>query len=216
MGFPFLILTAVGFCFLDETPAFLYCQHQYKQCKEVIRTITRINQRPEFKFNLLEEMNQVNSRYTTAMEIVGGKAAVIRPKRDSSYFSVISDNVHMQNASVQNNRRKISKVKLFRKHYRLFFLWAVHYFAYFGFPLLIGGGTKLILNFTLLGSTELLGILLSAKLLTHFNYVRSMKVFVFFCLLTCVLFYFFDKYFFFLIILKPFFPFFNFSVNLFF
>ena len=97
---------------------------------------------------------------------------------------------------------RISKIKLFKKHYRLFFLWAVHYFAYFGFPLLIGGGTKLVLNFTLLGSTELLGILLSAKLLRHFNYVSSMRFFVFCCLVTCILFYFFDKYFFLLIISK--------------
>jgi hypothetical protein len=203
MGFPFLVLTGVGFCFLDETPAYLLCQKKYEECKSVIRTITRVNKRPEFKFNLVEEMEEINQKYTSAMDIAGGMANTIRPNRDSAYWSVMSDNPHVLDSRISSIQKvKISKLKLFRKYFQLFFLWAVHYLAYFGFPLLMGGGTTLVLNFTFLGCIELLGILLSIKLLKHYSRVKSMRYFIIICLVTCIMFYFFDTYFSLLIISK--------------
>jgi hypothetical protein len=203
MGFPFLVLTGVGFCFLDETPAYLLCKGKYEECKSVIRTITRVNKRPEFRFNLVEEMDEINQKYTSAMDIAGGMSANIRPMRDSSYWSIVSDNPHLiGNQDMSSQKFKISRLKLFKKYFQLFFLWAVHYLAYFGIPLLMGGGTTLILNFTFLGCIELLGILLSIKLLRHFSRIKCMRIFIMICLVTCILFYFFDYQFFLLIITK--------------
>ena len=203
MGFPFLILTGVGFCFLDETPAYLLCQKKFEECKSVIRTITKVNKRPEFRFNLLEEMGHYNKKYTTGMDMVGGKSANLRPKGNSGLFSIMSENTLLvDNTSSFSRKTKISKVKLFKKNFKLFFLWAVNYFAYFGLPMLVGDGTTLVLNFTLLGFTELLGILLSTRVLRHYPRVCCMRVFIMFCFVTSSLFYFFKTYFFLLIISK--------------
>jgi hypothetical protein len=203
MGFPFLILTVVGLCYLDETPAFLLYQKKYEECKKVLQTITRVNKRPDFKFKLLEEMHEVNQKYTTAMDLVGGKTMNIRPMRDSSYMSIISESPTYKDSSGNLIKVKRKSVfKLFSRHMRLFFLWAVHYFAYFGFPLLIQGGNTLVLNFTLLGCVELFGILLTTSLLRNHCRVSSMRICVFFCLLTCVLYYFLDKNYLYLLVSK--------------
>lgn len=203
MGFPFLILTVVGLCYLEETPAYLLYQKKYEDCKNVIRKITRVNKRPEFKFKLLEEMNEVNPKYTTAMDLVGGKAANIKPKRDSSYMSVISDAPQfIEGSGIRRVAHKKSIFKIFSRNLRLFFLWAVHYFAYFGYPLLIQGGNTLVLNFTLLGCVEIVGILLTTRLLRNHCKVGSMRVCVVFCIFTCALYYFLDKNYIYLLVSK--------------
>lgn len=201
MGFPFIILTSIGLCYLDETPVFLLYKKRFEECKEVLKRITKINKRPEFKFNLLEEMHEVNERYVSALDITEPNRKITE-MRESGFFSMPKEGKDMNKVSVIVKDKEISKIKVFIKNYKLFILWGVYYFAYFGLPLLIQSEKIYILNFTFLGIIELAGIYIASRIISKMDNMKIMQYSMVICTLFSCLHNFISTSFSFLLVTK--------------
>lgn len=171
MGFPLIALTAIAITLLEESPAYLLMKRDFKGCRQVLKKITEINNRPKFKFRLLPELHDINPTYTTNMDL-------FQSHNKTDTCSLQSEQRLMTSPSP-------SMWKLFRKSYPLFILWGVHYFAYFGFPLMISYGRTLVFNFTIIAAIELLGILISIKILKSFDQLKTMGYLLTACLVCC-------------------------------
>jgi hypothetical protein len=105
----------------------------------------------------------------------------------TSYFTFAKDSRH-----VPADKRETSGITWtnFKRYGNILFSWSIYYFAYYGLQYSMNWmGNIILLNFTLFGIIELIGIYMGTRLLKEFKvFVMPMRLLLFFGGLACLVF----------------------------
>ena len=131
MGLPILICAWLTVKWIDESPRYLVSKAKYNEARNIFRKICLKNNRPDFSYNFMDEMDSFSDQVTTLQQ-----KFPLKTEKDKMS--------ELPSRSTFRGYLELFQLHSFKKiTFPLLYAWFFRYFVYFGITYSLGslGGT---------------------------------------------------------------------------